>query len=90
MIKFCNDKYRAARDLYGWTLFEAYDIAGKDGTAKIGWRQTYHANLLQVCNAMIDMAAGKCESLEQLIELLTDTQALVDTAERNDGTPLHS
>jgi len=64
MIKF-NDTYSMSRDKYGWTLHQK--IEGQKNPYK-----TYHPNLKQICDWIIDREAGKCESLDELKAMLKE------------------
>lgn len=65
MLKI-NEDYECERDTYGWKLHRWRDGKDKDGNPKRTCRTTYHGTLVQVCNAVIDDAAGGAESARQL------------------------
>lgn len=69
MLKI-NSKYEAEKDTYGWQLIETYKGKGKDKKPKDMTRSTYYARFSQVCQAIIDREAGKCEDINELLKLL--------------------
>jgi hypothetical protein len=75
-IKF-NDRFSFFRDSYCWNLQETYTGTDKSGKPKPQTKVTYHPNLWQVCQVIIDRSVGDCESLEEIKELL---QAAVDAS----------
>lgn len=80
MIEFCDGAFTAERDKYQWVLTEWYDGKDKDGNHKRQSRETYYANLHQVCGVIIDKMAGHSESVEDLRELLENATALLTNA----------
>lgn len=77
MIKI-NEDFEAERDNYCWHLHQWFDSKDKDGNPKRSKRTTYHPNLKQVLDAVLDKQAGKCESLDQLINLLANANQLLE------------
>ena len=69
MIKF-NDRFSYEKDQHCWHLHETYIGKKKGGGEKEHTRTTYHANLRQICEVIIDRSCGDCESLEEIISLL--------------------
>ncbi len=69
MIKF-NDTYSFERDQYCWHLHEKYIGKDKHKNDKEFTRTTYHPSLQYICRHLIDKECGKCESLEQILNLL--------------------
>ena len=69
MIKI-NDRFSIERDQYNWLLHEWRDGQDKDGNPKKQKSTTYHATIQQVFNAVLDRSAGRCESIEELRDLL--------------------
>jgi len=58
MIKV-NDRFEFQRDTYGWKLHDWSDgVNPKTKEATRTKRTTYHPNIIQVCNAVIDRQAG--------------------------------
>ena len=76
MIKY-NETYSFHRDAYCWHLHETKEGKDKDGNPKPSTKTTYHASLQQIAGQIIDREAGKCESLDQLIEFLTDVKEML-------------
>tara|TARA_R110000822_G_scaffold73934_1_gene177856 strand:+ start:146 stop:400 length:255 start_codon:yes stop_codon:yes gene_type:complete len=74
MIKF-NDTYSFEKDQYCWHLHEKYIGQDKHHQDKEFTRTTYHPSLQFICRHLIDKECGKCESLEQIIELLQAAEA---------------
>ena len=62
-----NDKFEAVRDRDGWTLLESYTGTGKDGNPKVLQRKTYHANLRQVIDKVIDLDAASQPDLDAVM-----------------------
>jgi hypothetical protein len=69
MIKF-NDTFSFEKGQYCWHLYEKYIGQDKYHNDREFTRTTYHASLKAICRHLIDKECGKCESLEQIIELL--------------------
>ena len=85
MIKL-NDRFEFERTKYNWELHEWYDGIARDGHARRYKRTTYYPTLEKVIKEMIDRRAGDCESLEEIIELLSSenplqSELLVDKSE---------
>jgi len=73
MIKF-NEIFSFERDQYCWHLHEKYIGEDKHHQPKEFTRTTYHPSLQYICRHLIDKECGKCESLEQIIELLKSAE----------------
>jgi len=59
MIKV-NDRFEFEKDTYGWKLHDWSDgVNPKTKEPTRTKRTTYHPNVIQVCNAVIDREAGK-------------------------------
>ncbi len=71
MIKF-NDRFEFEQDAYQWILHEWYDGEDKDGNPKRQKRTTYHYNLVQMCNRIIDRSTGGCESIHELKKMFKE------------------
>jgi hypothetical protein len=65
-----NSNFSVIRDSYCWHLTESYIGKGKDGVDKVLTNTTYHPNLKLVCRYILDRECGKCESLDQIIDML--------------------
>ena len=64
-----NDRFTAKRDQYCWHLIETYIGKNKDGDSVEKERVTYHANLKQVLDAVIDRGCGEAETIKDALEL---------------------
>lgn len=69
MIKI-NDDYECERDKYQWILHHWTDGRDKDGNQKRVCHDTYHANLTQVCNLVLDRAAGNAGCADELRDII--------------------
>ena len=77
-----NADFSFERDTYGWQLHHWRDGKDKEGKPKRQKTTTYHATLHQVCDAVIDRAAGGCQDMADLKGLLKNTvRALTEYAE---------
>ena len=73
MIKL-NEDYSFEKDPYQWILHSWKTVVNKkDGSTKRQKKTTFHSNILQVCNEIVNREAGKCESMEELRDLLIKT-----------------
>ena len=82
LIRFCNGRYEATRDGYGWKLVENYKGCDLDGNPKMQQRRTYHNNIRNVIEKMLDKEGGKSASLEEFSDLLSNAvDALVREVE---------
>jgi hypothetical protein len=69
MIKI-NERFSMRRDNLQWIVTETYD--GFDRKTKEPKKQThdtFHANLKQVCDFVLDKMAGDCKDMQELKEL---------------------
>lgn len=74
MIKI-NEDFEFERDEYGWRLYQWKDgINKKTGKATRNKSVTYHANIYQICAAVIDRSAGGCQSMEELRDMLSSAE----------------
>ena len=76
MIKF-NDRFSFERDQHCWHLHETYMGKKKGGGKKEHTRTTYHANLQQICEVIIDRSCGECESLDEIVSLLKNAREVL-------------
>ena len=84
MIKI-NEEYSFDRDKFGWNLYRFVEARDKKGNPKLKKKTTYHATLEQVCKKIIDLEAGKYDSMKELKafllnaneSLLQDVQVII-------------
>jgi hypothetical protein len=69
MINLKKD-FECMRDANGWQLNSYYNGFDKNKNPKRSFNKSYYANFGQVIRAVIDIEAGKCESMEELLSLL--------------------
>jgi hypothetical protein len=60
-----NDRYELARDTHCWELRERRTGTHPDGKPWERLHRTWHANMDQAFNAILDREAGTCEDLEE-------------------------
>lgn len=72
-----NDDYSIARDTNCWHVTETKPGTSKDGDPILTKRTLYHGTLEQACRSIIDRSAGRCESLEQILDMLDDSVAFL-------------
>ena len=68
-----NNRFEIDRDKYCWHLIEWRDGIGKgknEGKPIRTSHTTYHANLTQVCNEVIERSAGNVDSLAAIPAML--------------------
>lgn len=75
---FCNNRYQARRDNHGWRMTSYAESTDKDGAFRWKTTETYHANIRQVVEAVIDREAGHCADVEQLKQLLQSAYTMLD------------
>ena len=78
MIKV-NDRFSFERDKYQWVLHEKRLGKDKHGNDKIHVDISFHGNLYQTAEAIINSEAGECESIEELTRLLIRTQSYCES-----------
>ena len=71
------EKFVVEKDMYSWTLNYNYMGKDKDGQPKQHSKQTYHVNLRQVANAIVNYSAKECKTMEQLVALLDNAESIV-------------
>jgi len=82
MINY-SSRFSFERDAYNWLLHDWRDGEDKDGNATRTKKTSYHPSLAYVCKEIIDRSAGECESLEEVLVMLSDLKgALVLTEEK--------
>jgi len=70
MIKL-EDRFGLTKDKYQWILTHFYVGKDRKGNDKEQSKDTYHGNLDQVSNYILNTLSEKCETLEELKELYT-------------------
>jgi len=66
-----NDRFEFERDTYCWKLHDWKDGKNpKTGEAIRTKRTTYHANLAQVCRAVVDREAGLASDLASIVAVI--------------------
>ena len=65
-----KENFSCSRDSYGWKLISYYDGLDRKKNHKRQFNESYYANLDHLLNAVIDIESGKCESLEELKDML--------------------
>lgn len=77
MIKV-NDRFSIDNDKYNWILLETYTGKDRDGNPKKHTKETFHANLGQIAQEIIDRGCKECDSLEQIMDLLADAATITE------------
>ena len=65
-----SERFSFERDRYGWELSQYIEGKKKDGTPKVTVHKTYYPNLHQIACKIIDIEAGRCESMSELDVML--------------------
>jgi len=74
-IKY-NDRFEFTRDKYQWILTEWKDGVSRKTKKPIrAKRTTYHGNIEQICNTIIDRSLDACEDLQELMDHLKRTRS---------------
>jgi len=77
MIKF-NEEFECEGDNHGWALHQWRDGTDRHGKPKRQSSTTYHPTLIQVCDAIVDKTAVRCNSVEELkAALVAASEAMV-------------
>lgn len=76
--------FSMSRDKYQWVLHQLlprgkHPISGELGT-KDNYNDTYHSTPEQILNVVINRTLGKCESLEEMRTLLSESREMVSKA----------
>lgn len=66
-----NDNFHITTDRYNWIVNEKKGY--KAGASEPRFKQTFHGNLHQAIDHIIDTQAKDCESLEEVKEMLKRT-----------------
>ncbi len=70
MIKI-NDRFEFERQEHCWNLYEWKDgINPKTKKPTRSKTVSYHANVMQICNEVIDREAGAAESVQEIIDVI--------------------
>ncbi len=77
MIRISDDFSAAARAPYGWELYQYKDKIDPQGNPGRKQVTTYHADLGQVLDAVIERSAGACADAQELRDLLTNARTIV-------------
>jgi len=88
-----DDRFEVERDTYCWMLHDWRDGKDRDGNPKRMKRTTYHRDLVQVSEVILDRTAGECRALSELPTLLkAQTDRIVQAIEkaRRDVANLHT
>lgn len=80
MIKI-NDRFSIEKDPYCWVLYETKKgKSRKTGKEAVSQKSTYHANIPQICEAILSKSGGEYKTIEDLkdlfenaVERLTET-----------------
>jgi hypothetical protein len=77
-----NKNYQINRDQHCWTLQTTRKgkPTKKHSNPSDQVTQTYYANLEQCVRAIVDRAAGECDNLEELYQMLEDARKGILTA----------
>lgn len=70
-----NERFTAVRDEWCWHLHETYTGSDKDGNPKDKTKTTYHANVSQVFDYVLDKQIGNAESLPAIAQIIERTKA---------------
>lgn len=73
-----NDRFSTERDEWCWHLHETVMGQDEDGNPKEQVRTTYHANLSQVLDAVLDKQLGDADSLESVSDVISKARAEVN------------
>lgn len=70
-----SPRYKVKRDQYCWNLIEMRDgVNPKTKEPTVSEKTTYHATLEKLCKYMLDIEAGKCSDIKEILELLNKKQ----------------
>jgi hypothetical protein len=70
-----NDTYSISRDPHNWTLSTTrMGINKETKEPKLQTTKTWYGNLEQCIGAIVDRAAGECDNLEELYQMLQDAR----------------
>jgi hypothetical protein len=71
MIKI-NNEFEYKTDKYNWILHQLKDSFNKEGKPIKTVRVSYHANMLQMINTIIDRSLKHCESFDLIPKKIKD------------------
>ena len=75
-----NDVFSFHRDDHCWHLHQVIPCKDKNGAPSTKTNTTYHPNLKQVCEEILDKSAAECSSAQDLLMMLKQAQTgLVET-----------
>jgi hypothetical protein len=74
MIKI-NDRFEFERQEHCWNLYEWKDGINKKDEVIRTKTTTYHGNLMQICNEVIDRTAGDADSMQEIKDLIESARA---------------
>lgn len=78
-----DETFEVERDTYCWMLHEWRDGKDRNGNPKRTKRTTYHRDLVQVSDVILDRTAGECTVLSELPALLkAQTDRIVQAIEK--------
>jgi len=83
-----NNRFEMKRDSHCWNLIEYRDGIGKgknEGKPIRTPETTYHASLVQVCDAVIDRSLGGVDSLAAIPAMLAEVKGELLEAIREAG-----
>lgn len=79
-IIIINDDYEMEKDNYQWILYKIKEGVHKDtGEPTKSRKASYHGNLTQVADYILDANCGECETLEEIRDLLVHANKTVVT-----------
>lgn len=65
-MNMISENHSLSKDRVQWILTEHYSAKDKDGNNVIKTRNSYHSNLRQIANYMVDN--NECHNLDEYIE----------------------
>jgi len=65
-----NEVFSFFKDPHCWHLQEVVSCRDKHGNPSTKINTTYHPSLKKVCAEIIDLSAGRCDTAEEILELL--------------------
>lgn len=75
-----TEKYSIKRDKYQWVLEELREgFNPKTKEPTLTPRLTYHSNLQAILKYCLEIEGGNCESIEELITLLTKAHKMIES-----------
>lgn len=79
-----SENYSLSKDRVQWILAEHYNAKDKDGNDVIKTRDTYHSNLQQVANHMVDNNEHHCldSYIEKADQIKNDIAACISVVEK--------